>query len=81
MTITPSPNQEALIEAAIQAGLIRSAQDALDVGLLQLSRRVPPSAKRAPGRKSLAQLFAESPLKALDIEFSRDPDPGRPVDL
>jgi hypothetical protein len=33
------------------------------------------------GRKSLARLFAESPLKGLDLNFERDPDPGRPVKL
>lgn len=33
------------------------------------------------GRKSLAQLFAESPFKGLDLKFERDPDTGRPVKL
>ena len=37
--------------------------------------------KRPEGRKSLPQLFAESPLKGLDLEWERDPDIGRPVDL
>jgi hypothetical protein len=36
---------------------------------------------RPTGRKSLAQLFAESPLKGLDLKFERDQDMGRPVDL
>jgi len=30
-------------------------------------------------RKSLAQLFAESPFKGLDLQFERDQDTGRPV--
>lgn len=72
MTITASSSQEKLIEAAIQEGLIRSAQDVLDVGLLWLRDRASASARRPIGRKSLAQLFAESPLKALDIDFPRD---------
>jgi len=38
-------------------------------------------AGRPPGRKSLAQLFAESPLKGLDLNFERDPDTGRTVKL
>ena len=33
------------------------------------------------GRKSLAQLFAESPFKGLDLKFERDADTGRPVKL
>jgi hypothetical protein len=37
--------------------------------------------KRSAGRKSLAQLFAESPFKGLDLKFERDPDTGRPVNL
>jgi len=36
---------------------------------------------RPVGRKSLVQLFAESPLKGLDLKFERDPDTGRPVAL
>jgi hypothetical protein len=39
------------------------------------------TAKRPAGRKSLAQLFAESPLKGLDLSFDRNPDMGRPVKL
>jgi hypothetical protein len=37
------------------------------------------SDKRPAGRKSLAQLFAESPLKGLDLSFDRNPDVGRSV--
>lgn len=36
---------------------------------------------RPAGRKSLAQLFAESPLKGLDLKIERDRDEGRPVGL
>jgi hypothetical protein len=36
---------------------------------------------RPPGRKSLARLFSESPLKGLDLTFERDTDMGRPVGL
>lgn len=32
-------------------------------------------------RKSLPQLFAESPLKGLELDFERDADTGRPVAL
>jgi hypothetical protein len=37
--------------------------------------------QRAIGRKSLAQLFAESPFKDLDMEFERDRDFGRDIEL
>lgn len=49
MTINPSPNQTALIEAAIQAGLIGSAQEALDLGLRQLLDRIPTPSNPIPG--------------------------------
>jgi hypothetical protein len=39
------------------------------------------SAKQPAGRKSLAQLFAESPLKGLDLRFDRSSDAGRLVKL
>jgi hypothetical protein len=37
--------------------------------------------QRPAGRKSLAQLFADSPFKGLDVDFERDPDFGREVEL
>ncbi len=36
------------------------------------------SQARPAGRKSLAQLFAESPFKGLDLKLERDSDTGRP---
>lgn len=36
---------------------------------------------RPAGRKSLAQLFAESPFKGLDLDFERDGDQGRDLAL
>jgi plasmid stability protein len=40
-----------------------------------------PKGQRPPGRKSLAQLFAESPFRGLDLDFERDRDLGRDVEL
>jgi hypothetical protein len=37
--------------------------------------------ERPAGRKSLAQLFAESPFKGLDLDFERDTDHGRDLAL
>jgi len=82
MTITPRPEQEQTIAQAIRAGLIHSADEALDIAVETLRDRLaaPPS-KRPEGRKSLARLFAESPLKGLDLKFERDPDTGRTPQL
>jgi hypothetical protein len=40
-----------------------------------------PKHQRPAGRKSLAQLFAESPFHGLDLEFDRDQDCGRDIAL
>jgi hypothetical protein len=40
-----------------------------------------PKHQRPPDRKSLAQLFAESPFRGLDLDFERDQDFGRSVEL
>jgi hypothetical protein len=41
----------------------------------------PLNRRRPPVRKSLAQLFAESPFKGLDLDFERDRDLGRDMEL
>jgi hypothetical protein len=40
-----------------------------------------PEERRPAGRKSLAQLFAESPFRGMNMEFPRDPSPMRSVEL
>ncbi|MGA3024628.1 MAG: hypothetical protein ABSF98_07660 [Bryobacteraceae bacterium] len=66
----------ALLEQAAQP----EAPKSLEAGN-QEDMSAPPKRQRPPGRKSLAQLFAESPFKGLDIDFERDPDFGRDVEL
>ncbi|MGO4880357.1 MAG: hypothetical protein ACLP59_05985 [Bryobacteraceae bacterium] len=41
--------------------------------------RAAPTSHRPKGRKSLAQLFAVSPFKSLDIDFERDSEYGSDV--
>jgi hypothetical protein len=40
-----------------------------------------PTYRRPEGRKSLVELFAESPLCGLDLDFSRNKSTGRPIDV
>jgi hypothetical protein len=71
------------LKPEIEAGLSAQA-DARGLSLEAYLDQVLQNAaapKRSTGRKSLAQLFAESPLKGLDLKFERDPDMGRPVKL
>jgi uncharacterized protein (DUF2267 family) len=92
MTIELKPELEQVIAQAIQAGVIHDANEALDITLETLRSRLtaretlnlaerPASRKRPAGRKSLAQLFAESPFRGLDLNFERDSDTGCPVEL
>jgi len=37
--------------------------------------------QRPPGKKSLAQIFAESSFRGLDLDFERSPQTLRPIDL
>ncbi|MGO9325766.1 MAG: hypothetical protein ACLP07_14500 [Terracidiphilus sp.] len=83
MTIEVELNAEiqALLaaRAAAQSMELRAYAAAL---LERAATETPPvqssSAQQRPsGRKSLAQLFADSPFKGLDLDFERDPDLGR----
>ena len=61
-------------------------KDAEEVILQALKFSLPAEAlamatHRPAGRRSLAQLFADSPFKGLDIDFEREPDFGRDVTL
>lgn len=79
-----SPEAEAIIRSRMSTGGFRDPEDVI----LQALKLSPPTKEadvprppRPAGRKSLAQLFADSPLKGLDIDFERDPDCGRGVPL
>jgi hypothetical protein len=68
----------------VEAGLLAQAHArgvSLEAYLDEVLTSAAAAKRRPAGRKSLAQLFAESPLKGLDLKFERDPDPGRPVKL
>ena len=75
------PELEALIRERMRDG--QSVEDVI-MRALQWSP-VQGEEAQAPhpqaGRRSLAQLFAESPFKGLDIDFERDDDGGRDIIL
>lgn len=74
------PELEALIRARLQAGEFQSVEDML-LDALRTGKPDEKPSSRPSDRKSLAQLFAESPLKGLDLKFEREPDTGRAVEL
>ena len=90
MTIQLKPEQEKIIQDQLASGRYGSVEEVLDVALSKLPHDEPAQAngpseavrrQRASGKKSLAQLFAESPFKGLDIKFERNPDRGRTIKL
>jgi hypothetical protein len=84
-----SPETEALLAAQAAArsmdvptyAATLLEQAAQPASLESNDRVTEPKPPRPPGGKSLAQLFAESPFKGLDLEFERDRGPGRDIDL
>ena len=58
MTITPKPEQERILIEAIQAGLIRSAEDALDIALQELQNKLASEAPALTDEQWLAEFNA-----------------------
>ena len=67
------PEVEALIQQRLKSGAFMDAEDVI---LQALRSSEPPTPK-----KSLVQFFRDSPLVGLELEFERDKDAGRDVDL
>jgi hypothetical protein len=78
------PELEALIRERMNSGAFQNVEDVLMQALKAAAAAEALAAatpKRLAGRKSLAQLFADSPFKGLDIDFEREPDYDRDVTL
>jgi hypothetical protein len=72
------------LKPEIEAGLVAQAHArglSLEAYLEDVLASAAAAKARPEGRKSLARLFAESPLKGLNLTFERDPDQGRPLKL
>jgi hypothetical protein len=74
------PEVEALINQRLQNGAYKDAEDVI-LQALQASSPEPPTVPKpdAPPLKDIEELFA--PLRGLNLDFSRNPSTGRPVDL
>jgi putative addiction module CopG family antidote len=82
MEVHLTPDQEAFIQQHVSTGRFATADEAVQEAIMLLEERERQRVKTRPsGRKSLAQLFAESPFKGLDMEFPRGKDPLRSVEL
>ena len=78
-----SPEAEAIIRRRMSDGGFKNAEEVIIQALrYSPAAETPVAAPRRPAsRKSLAQLFADSPFKGLEIDFEREPDYGRDVTL
>ena len=82
MTIQINPEQEQVIGQAIQAGLIDTADQAVEMGVGTIRERLEGCRKpSAPPARNLVELFGNSPFAGLDMDFERDTDTGREVKL
>jgi hypothetical protein len=79
MTITVDVGPEVQAEIARQAAARGLDLPAYVAMLLEQAAQF--KRQRPSSRKSLAPLFADSPFKGLDLDFERDPDSGRDVEL
>jgi putative addiction module CopG family antidote len=77
-----APDQEAFLLQRVRSGRFATADEAVReaVSLLRKQEEVKPDSS-AKGKKSLAQLLAESPFQALEVDFPRDKSPMRPINL
>jgi len=81
-----NPELEQRVREQIQRGQFHNVDDLLEKALDALEEKETGASplthyERPAGRKSLVELFAESPLKGLDLDFSRNKSGARPVDL
>jgi Arc/MetJ-type ribon-helix-helix transcriptional regulator len=78
-----NPELQQRVREQIQRGQFHDVDELLERALdaLEEKKTAAPTPRRPAGRKSLAQLFEDSPFKGLEIDFERDPDCGRDVTL
>ena len=84
MNVTLLPHQEKAIEAAINAGVIRSVEELIDSAIAHLPPATAPGIQ-AEHAANLVELF--EPIRGLltdeeiDVMFKRNPSSARPVDF
>lgn len=81
MTITLNEEQARLLSEVVKAGLAKSPEEAVDKAVKALHSS---TTSRSPFPRqvdNLADLFAQSPFRGLNMEFDRDKDTGRDIAL
>jgi hypothetical protein len=80
MTIELTPEDQKLVEEKLSSGAFRDLEELIHRPLVSLPVE-PVAARPTLPRKNLMELFADSPLKGLNLNIERDPDHGRDDDL
>ena len=75
-------NEQAwLLSEVVRAGLARSPEEAVDQAVRALHSRATCNWPVHLQVDNLADLFARSPFRGMNMEFERDQDPGRDITL
>ncbi len=74
------PELEALIQHRLESGAFRDVEDVL-LQALKASQPEDPHTAAPSKARNLVELFANSPFAGLDMDFERDKDTGREIEL
>lgn len=81
MTITLNDEQTRLLSEVVEAGGAQSTEEAVDQAVRALHSSATSRRRVHEQVDNLADLFAKSPFRGLDITFERDEDSGRDISL
>jgi len=81
MTINLNDEQERLLSEVVKAGAASSTEEAVDQAVRALHSMATGGKRVYQQVDNLADLFARSPFRGLDMTFERDQDTGRDVSL
>jgi len=82
MRVEVAPETERLIREEIRNGHVRSVDEIIQAGVQALrEKHSAPAGASGSDANNLVELFANSPFKGLSIQFERDRDYGRDIEL
>ena len=79
MIITLNDEQTRLLSEVVKAGAARSTEEAVDQAVRAFHSSATGNKPVHQQVDNLADLFAKSPFRGLDMQFERDQDPGRDI--
>jgi hypothetical protein len=70
-----------MVREEIRRGYARSVDEIIHAGVQAIHEKLHQSPAGETDARNLVELFANSPFKGLDVEFERERDYGRDVEL